>query len=74
MSPVAGVLVTDAAFTVGAVVVPATLWAAAFEIACVPKVNAALAPLPLRIVPPFSASARSPMLMPSASASASVTA
>ena len=74
MSPVAGVLATDAAFTAGAVVVPATLWAAAFEIACVPKRSVAMASVALRIVPPFSASARSPMLMPSASASASVTA
>ena len=73
MSPLAGVLAIDAALTVGAVVGPATLWAAAFEIACVPNSNAASTPVPLRSVPPFSDSARSPMLMPSESPSVLVT-
>ena len=65
----AGVLATDAALTVGAVVVPATLCAAASEIACVPSSSVASTPVPLWSVPPFSDSARSPMLMPSESTS-----
>ena len=68
MSPLAGLLTMVTALTVGAVVVPPTLWLDAVEMAWLPRLSVGLT-LPLFIVPPFKARAPAPMSMPSVSLS-----
>ena len=75
VSPTAGEPIVKPV-TDGATKVPSTLCAALFEIAFVPKLRVAADP-PDRaslIVPPFSANALAPMLIPSVSVSAAATA
>ena len=73
MSPLAGLLTMVTALTVGAVLVPFTLWLEAVEIAWLPRPRLALT-LPLLMVPPFKVRALAAMSMPSASLSYAVTA
>ena len=71
MSPLAGLPPINAPLTVGAIsLLPSTLWLAEFAIAAPPRPKVAFAVPPrILIVPPFSANAPLPTLIPSVSLS-----
>ena len=71
--PIAGWLTAATDETVGAVVLPFTLWPAAFAMAWPAKLSVAFAAVALWIVPPFKVRALPPTPIPSASTSVAPT-